>query len=182
MDRVDVFKSFRDDTQKEWASRGHIGTDEAIEDHFGLDMRISWPFNFVADVDAEDQIVEEDDETKLVRNGNGALLRWWKDKSGTLDHVDFMVKERAAWDEHMDIVKFKKAYGDKIAFCGGLDIRALESNDQSAVEAKLQKKLPAAMEGSGYILHTDHSVSSRVEYDTYKFFVERGREMGTYSC
>jgi uroporphyrinogen decarboxylase len=36
------------------------------------------------------------------------------------------------------------------------------------------------MAGSGYILHTDHSVSPRVNYETYKFFVERGRQMGTY--
>lgn len=347
VDRVGVFESFWEDTQKAWVSRGHIGVDEAIEDHFGLDMRMSWPFNLIADVDAEEQIIEEDDETKLVRNGNGALLRWWKNKSGTPEHVDFMVKERAAWDEHirpyltdtdlfrkrinfedyrkvkdkcqrdqlyfcwsginvfelmhpvcgheymlmgmaldpdwvkdmcnvyaeltinlmeilfaeegkpdgiwffedmgfkekpfmspamykdivwpahkktfdyahslslpvivhscgfveplvpglieagmdclqamevkagMDLVKLKKTYGDKIAFMGGMDIRALESNDKSAVEAELQKKLPAAMEGSGYILHTDHSISSRVEHDTYKFFVERGRELGTYSC
>lgn len=345
VDRVAAFESFWGDTQKEWVSRGHIEADEAIEDHFGLDMRLSWPFALVADLDADDQIVEETDETKLVRDGNGALLRWWKNKSGTPEHVDFTVKDRAAWDEHirprltdpdnfrkrinfedyrdvrekcrreqlyftwsgvnvfelmhpvcgheymlmgmaldpdwikdmckvyadltvnlmeilfaeegkpdgiwffedmgfkekpfmspamyrdiiwpahkktfdyahslgcpvivhscgyvepligdlieagmdclqamevkagMDLVKLKKAYGDRIAFCGGLDIRTLESNDKSVIEDELQKKLPAAMEGSGYILHTDHSVSSRVDYETYKFFIDRGRELGTY--
>ena len=36
------------------------------------------------------------------------------------------------------------------------------------------------MEGSGYILHSDHSIPDSVEYDTYKFFVERGLEIGTY--
>jgi len=80
----------------------------------------------------------------------------------------------------MDLVKLKKTYGDRIAFCGGMDIRALETNDCSVVQAELDRKLPAAMEGGGYILHTDHSVSPAVEYETYKFFVERGLEMGTY--
>jgi len=40
--------------------------------------------------------------------------------------------------------------------------------------------VPIAMANSGYVLHTDHSVSNRVEYETYKFFVERGLEIGTY--
>jgi uroporphyrinogen decarboxylase len=80
----------------------------------------------------------------------------------------------------MDLVRLKARYGDRIAFCGGLDIRALETNDTAAIEAELAKKLPAAMAGSGYILHTDHSVSPRVGYETYRYFLERGREMGTY--
>ena len=42
--------------------------------------------------------VEETEETKLVRNGNGALLRWWKNKAGTPEHVDFEVKDRDGWE------------------------------------------------------------------------------------
>ena len=34
--------------------------------------------------------------------------------------------------------------------------------------------------GGSYILHTDHSVSTRVEYETDRFFLEYGRELGTY--
>jgi uroporphyrinogen decarboxylase len=80
----------------------------------------------------------------------------------------------------MDLVRLKKTFGDRIAFCGGMDIRTLETNDKKVVEAELKKKLPAAMKGSGYILHTDHSVSPRVEYATYRYFLDRGRKMGTY--
>ncbi len=80
----------------------------------------------------------------------------------------------------MDIIKLKKNFGDKIAFMGGIDIRVLETNDNSKVEEELMKKVPIAMEGSGYCLHTDHSVPQSVEYETYKFFVERGLEIGTY--
>jgi uroporphyrinogen decarboxylase len=61
-----------------------------------------------------------------------------------------------------------------------MDERVLETNDCAAVEAELQNKLSAAMIGSGYVLQVDHSVSPLVDYDTYRFFVERGLEIGTY--
>lgn len=345
VDRIGADESFWGDTHKQWAEAGHVRPDESLEDHFGFDLRACWCFNLVADLDFVDEIVEENEESKLVRSGNGAVLRWWKHHAGTPEHVDFLVKDRAGWDEHirphlvnpdtlrrrinfeayrearakcrrenlyfcwsgvnvfelmhpvcgheymlmgmaldpdwvkdmctvyaeltvnlqeilfaeeglpdglfyyedmgfkgkpfmspamykdiiwpahkrtfdygharglpiilhscgyveplvpglieagmdclqamevkagMDLVHLKRTYGDRIAFCGGLDIRALETNDLAAVEAELAAKLPVAMEGSGYILHTDHSVSSRVRYETYKYFLERGREMGTY--
>jgi uroporphyrinogen-III decarboxylase len=70
--------------------------------------------------------------------------------------------------------------GDQIALIGGMDERVLETNDLAAVEAELLSKLPAAMVGSGYVLQVDHSVSPLVNYETYKYFVERGLEIGTY--
>ena len=345
VDRVAAFESFWSDTRDAWVAQSHIGKDESLEDHFNLDLRVQWTFNSVADLDFKEEIVEETEETKLVRSGNGALLRWWKNRSGTPEHVDFAVKDRATWDalarphladpatdrrridfaayraaraharerdaffcwggvnvfelmhpvtghmnmlmgmaadpdwvrdmcrvyadliirlmevlfaeeglpdgiyffedmgfkerpfmsprmykeiiwpSHkrtfdfcharglpvvvhscgfveplvpglieagmdclqamevkagMDLVRLKKRYGDRIAFCGGMDIRTLETNDPAAVEAELAKNLPAAMAGSGYILHTDHSVSTRVKYETYRHFLDRGRQLGTY--
>ncbi|MBE3099538.1 MAG: hypothetical protein IMZ44_20665 [Planctomycetes bacterium] len=345
VDRVAAFESFWSDTRDAWVAQGRVGKDESLEDHFNLDLRVQWTFNSVADLDFKEEIVEETEETKLVRSGNGALLRWWKNRSGTPEHVDFAVKDRAAWEEitrphlvnaandrrridfaayraahaharerdvffcwggvnvfelmhpvcghvnmllgmaldpdwvrdmcrvyadltirlmeilfaeeglpdgiyffedmgfkerpfmsprmykeiiwpshkrtfdfcrarglpvvvhscgfveplvpglieagmdclqamevkaGMDLVHLKKRYGDRIAFCGGMDIRALETNDPATVEAELAKNLPAAMARSGYILHTDHSVSTRVQYETYKHFLDRGRQLGTY--
>jgi len=345
VDRIGAYEGFWGDTHEAWCQKGHVRKDEPLEDHFGLDLRMSWPFNMVVDLDFKDQIVEEDEESKLVRSGNGALLRWWKVRGGTPEHVDFLVNDRATWEEHararlpreadhrrrinfeayrsmrdkcrredlyfcwsgvnvfellhplcghmnmlmgmaldpdwvrdmcrvytdltlalmeilfaqeglpdgiwfyedmgfkdkpfmspemykeiiwpshkrtfdfaharglpvivhscgfveplvpglidagmdclqamevkagMDLVHLKAVYGDRIALFGGLDIRALETNDEAAVYAELRKKLPAAMKGGGYILHTDHSVSPRVHYETYRYFLERGREMGTY--
>jgi uroporphyrinogen decarboxylase len=346
VDRIGASESFWGDTQKKWVQDGKVKENESLEDHFALDLRNCWCFNMVADLDFKEQILEETEETKLVRSGNGAVLRWWKTHAGTPEHVDFLVKDRAGWEQHirahltnagnyrrrinfeayrnakakcarenlffnwggvnvfelmhpvcgheymligmaldadwvkdmcnvyseltihlmeilfaeegrpdgiwfyedmgfkhkpfmspamykdiiwpahkrtfgyahslhlpvivhscgfveplvpglieagmdclqamevkagMDLVHLKKLYGDRIAFCGGLDIRTLETNDRKIVQAELDKKLPVAMAGSGYILHTDHSVPNRVDYDTYKFFLERGREMGTYS-
>lgn len=62
-------------------------------------MDLSWPFNMVADLDFEPVVVEETEETILRLDGNGALLRTHKLHSSTPEHVDFMVKERKAWEE-----------------------------------------------------------------------------------
>ena len=32
----------------------------------------------------------------------------------------------------------------------------------------------------GYVLHSDHSIPNTVDYATYRYFVERGLELGTY--
>ena len=73
----------------------------------------------------------------------------------------------------MDLVKLKRRYGERLAFIGGMDARVLETNDLAAVRRELESKLPAAMAQSGYVLQVDHSVSSLVEYETYRYFVEQ---------
>jgi uroporphyrinogen decarboxylase len=80
----------------------------------------------------------------------------------------------------MDLVKLKKMYGDKLAFIGGMDARELISNDLGRVQKELESKIPHVMDGSGYVLQVDHSVSHQVNYETYKYFVEKGLELGTY--
>jgi len=347
VDRIGASESFWADTRKKWVAQGHVKEDEDLADHFGLDLRGGGWLNMAADLDHKEEIIEETEETKLVRNANGAVLRWWKNKAGTPEHVDFLVKDRAGWEEHirprltdagdyrrrinfkgyrevrsrcerrqlfftwggvnvfecmhpvcghehmligmaldpewvrdmcnvyaelivnlmeilfaeagqpdgvfffedmgfkhkpfmspamykqivwpahkrtfdyahsrklpvivhscgyvaplvpglieagmdclqamevkagMDLVALKKAYGEKIAFMGGLDVRTLVANDRRAIQAELDRKLPVAMEGGGYCLYSDHSIPDQVEYETYRFFLERGLEMGTYGA
>jgi uroporphyrinogen decarboxylase len=80
----------------------------------------------------------------------------------------------------MDLLRIKQNFGHKIALIGGMDERVLESNDLNAVERELAAKVPGAMAGGGYVLQVDHSVSHLVNYDTYRFFVDRGLALGTY--
>ena len=42
--------------------------------------------------------VEETDEWRIVRNGAGAYLKWWKNKSGTPEHVKFTMTSREIWE------------------------------------------------------------------------------------
>jgi uroporphyrinogen decarboxylase len=354
VDRVGLFEVYWKETVQNWVAQGYFARPEMVSDHFGLDVRRTGGeitpgdykiINLVANVDSADQIVEETETVKLIRDGNGALLRWNKNASGAPEHVDFTVKDRRGWEEHirpalldertyerrinfshyrdlrakcardsrfmscgivgpfdqmspmcghehllmgmaldgewvrqmadlyatvgvhlleilfereglpdglwvwddlgfknrpfmsprmyrellypahkklfdfahshqlpvilhcdgyvealipslieaginclqpleakagMDLVKLKKRFGDQIALIGGMDERVLETNDCRAVEAELLSKLPLAMAGSGYVLQVDHSVSPLVDYTTYKYFVERGLEIGTY--
>ena len=354
VDRVGLFEVFWKETVQRWSAEGYFARPEMVSDHFGLDVRRTGGeitpgdyhiVNLMADLDAGDRVVEETESVKLIRDGNGALLRWLKSGSGAPEHVDFTVKDRGGWEEHirphlldertyerrlnfssyrevrakcardqrfmtcgvvgafdrmspmcghehllmgmaldpewvaemadlyatvtvrlleilfereglpdglwvwddlgfkhrpfmspamyraliypahkklfdfahsrglpvvlhcdgyvealipslidaginclqpieakagMDLVKLKQRFGDQIALIGGMDERVLETNDLAAVEAELLSKLPAAIVGSGYVLQVDHSVSPLVNYDTYRYFVERGLEIGTY--
>jgi len=80
----------------------------------------------------------------------------------------------------MDLLKIKKIFGRRIALIGGMDARELISNDLGRVRKELDSKLPQAMAGSGYVLQVDHSVPPQVRYETYRFFVEHGLQIGTY--
>jgi len=82
----------------------------------------------------------------------------------------------------MDLLRVKQRFGDRIALIGGMDARTLETNDPAVVLAELEAKLPGAMAGGGYVLQVDHSVSNRVDYETYKFFVETGLAIGNYEA
>jgi uroporphyrinogen decarboxylase len=110
VDRVGLFEVFWRETGRRWTDEGHIERPEVIGEHFGLDILRSggamtpaaWRLvQHVADLDFGEEIVEEDATTKLVRNGNGALLRSRKDGSGASEHVDFLVKDRAGWEKHI---------------------------------------------------------------------------------
>lgn len=98
-DRIGIFEHFWGDTLSQWQAQGHISKDENLNDHFGFDLQGFWPFNLVADLDFVPEIIEENEETVLTRDGNGALLRRSKTHDTTPEHVDFLVQDRAGWEE-----------------------------------------------------------------------------------
>ncbi|OGV64938.1 MAG: hypothetical protein A3K19_10550 [Lentisphaerae bacterium RIFOXYB12_FULL_65_16] len=342
VDRIGLFEHFWGDTQKKWTAAGKIKQGQRLDEYFGFDMTGCGTMNVVGNLDFVDQVIEEDAETKLVRDGNGALLRRHKLHDSTPEHVDFAVKDRAGWDEHMkphlkydrrrinfqayrdarryaaeknkfffwagahafehmksvaghehmlvgmawdpdwvkgmadtyarlyvelqetlfaeegkpdgiwyyedmgfkehpfmspamyrdliqpahkytfdyahslglqvivhscgfveplvpglieagmdclqvmevkagmDCRRLKKLYGDRISFIGGIDVRALYTNDLKKIEDEVQARVPPMMQGSGYVLHSDHSIPDTVNFESYEYFVKRGLEVGTY--
>ena len=80
----------------------------------------------------------------------------------------------------MDLLRLYKNYGDVLSFMGGIDVRALYTNDKRQVDRELEAKIPTVMGKYGYILHSDHSIPNTVNYDTYKYFIDKGLELGTY--
>ena len=79
----------------------------------------------------------------------------------------------------MDLPTLFRDFGDRISFYGGVDVRTLISNDRKRIDEEMDKKiLPVVTGGGGYILHSDHSEPPEVDYDTMRYFVERGRKLG----
>ncbi len=110
VDRVGLFEVFWRETAQAWARQGHLQSPEQISDHFGLDLRrtsgeitpgSARALTLVADLDAGETMIEETADARLVRDGNGAVLRWKKGGSGAPEHVDFLVKDRAGWEAHI---------------------------------------------------------------------------------
>jgi len=69
-------------------------------DHFQFDMVGCAGWFDVLPLAGVNEIVEETGDWKIVRNGAGALLKWWKNKSGTPEHIDFHMTSRDIWDKH----------------------------------------------------------------------------------
>ena len=342
VDRIGLMEHFWGDTQRVWTAQGHLKEGEDLTDHFGFDLELLWPFNMVADLDFQNQVIEETAETVLARNGNGALFRTHKLHDATPEHVDFAIKDRAGWEEQikpllkpdrrriniegyrkakqharehnrffcwsgvnvfeiikdvvghmtmltsmaldpdwvrdmvntyaqlivdlqeilfaeeglpdgiwyyedmgfkgrpfmsptmyreivqpahnltfgyahgrgcpvivhscgmveslipglleagmnclqvievkagMDLLKLYRQYGERLAFMGGIDVRVLYTNDKAQIDAELEAKIPTVMGQNGYVLHSDHSIPCTVNYETYRYFIQRGLELGTY--
>ena len=81
----------------------------------------------------------------------------------------------------MDPVRIKQNFGDRLSLFGGMDARNLVANDRAAIQAELQAKIPILMKGFGYILHSDHSIPTTTDYETYRYFVDEGLRLGTYA-
>jgi uroporphyrinogen decarboxylase len=80
----------------------------------------------------------------------------------------------------MNLVELKRLYGDRLAFMGGIDVRAMAAEDPALIEEEIATKLPVAMEGGGYIYHSDHSVPDNISFDRYCYVMELVRRYGTY--
>lgn len=79
----------------------------------------------------------------------------------------------------MNVLELKQQYGDQIAFIGNIDARLFQANDREGLEAEIQQKVPAAMAGSGYVFHSDHSIPPGTRLDTYRFGLSLAMETGT---
>ncbi len=80
----------------------------------------------------------------------------------------------------MDLLRIHKNFGEKIGLMGGIDVRALYSNDFATIDRELESKIPFVKQGYGFALHSDHSIPCTVNIESYRHFIEKGLELGTY--
>lgn len=114
VDRIGLFEHFWGDTLQRWTAEGHIKEGESLEEHFGFDMQGSPWFDMKIKVGFEPITIEEDEETILQRDGNGALLRRHKQHASTPEHVGFDITCREDWETKAK--PFLKATRDRIPF------------------------------------------------------------------
>ena len=68
----------------------------SLWEYFDFDlMQVAWPDQRLRMVEPE--VVDQSDEWVLLRDGNDAVLRWWKHKMGTPEHVSFGIDTPEKW-------------------------------------------------------------------------------------
>jgi len=67
-------------------------------EHFGYDMVGIGPWFDCMPLIDYDELIVETDAWDIRRNGAGASLKYWKHKSGTPEHIDFLMITREVWE------------------------------------------------------------------------------------
>lgn len=78
----------------------------------------------------------------------------------------------------MNPMELKKQFGDKLVLHGG--INAVLWNQPEAIEAEMQKVIPALKRNGGYIFSSDHSVPSSVSLQDFRRIVGLAKKLGSY--
>jgi uroporphyrinogen decarboxylase len=96
-DRIPRHESFWAETIRRFQDEGLIGDAQTVLEMLGSDFGSlcwCWPQAFPG----EWQLISEDHETKIVRETNGRIARYWKNKSGTPEHLGFDCDSREKWE------------------------------------------------------------------------------------
>lgn len=97
-DRVPRHESFWPDSIDRWKGEGLTGDADTVLDLLGSDLfSLSWVWPAV--YPGETSTVSENLETRVVRDAQGKLVRYWKNRSGTPEHLGFECDSRDVWEK-----------------------------------------------------------------------------------
>lgn len=97
-DRVPRHDSFWPETVTRWQSEGLNGDAQSVLDLLHGDFHAlnwCWPEAFPGRMET----LSEDESTRIVRDGHGRVIRWWKNRSGTPEHIGFGCDSRDTWEK-----------------------------------------------------------------------------------
>jgi uroporphyrinogen decarboxylase len=80
----------------------------------------------------------------------------------------------------MDLLQLYRDFGDRLSFMGGIDVRKIYTNDKAIIDFELESKIPIVKQGFGYVVHSDHSIPATVDYNIYRYFIEKALALGRY--
>ena len=80
-----------------------------------------------------------------------------------------------------NILRIADGYADKMAFIGGLDARVLESGDRDLIRKEVTDLIVGMKSrGARFVFGSDHSLSTNVDYDDFRFALDVYREHMMY--
>lgn len=99
VDRIGVGEDFWEQTCQKWEREGHIKVGEDPINHFDLDLSTLWAFNYTLHPEEKNVILEEDEETYLLLNGNHSKLRYLKHHASPPENIGYEIVDRKTWEE-----------------------------------------------------------------------------------
>ncbi len=106
VDRVGLHDHYWPETTQLWMDQGYATHTDAEGNRqpddpalvFDYDMRSVGGWFDLAPIRGFSEVLDETDEWIVRRTGSGAAFKYWKHKSGTPEHVDFLMKSREIWE------------------------------------------------------------------------------------
>ena len=88
------------ETEEEWIQQG-LPQDVPVHEYFNATPMYSRiPINVDLYPLFEEEIIEETDEYRILRQGDGVVAQDWKNRSCIPHYIDFTMKDRSGWDEY----------------------------------------------------------------------------------
>ena len=107
-DRIPRHESFWPETITRWQGEGLAGDATTVLQLLESDFHSlcwCWPVPYPG----SDRLISEDAETKVIRDGQGKRVRYWKNKSGTPEHLGFECDSREVWEKTFKPALLKNA-------------------------------------------------------------------------
>ena len=102
-DQMGLYEHYWGDTLRNaWPAQGYPA-DQTPEDYFGYDIVncgcyvMAEPF-----IENTEELLESSEEWEIIRNGFGATLKRWKNKSGVPEHIGFTVTTPEVWKKYRE--------------------------------------------------------------------------------
>jgi uroporphyrinogen decarboxylase len=94
-DRVGIHDTPWETTVKRWHKEG-LPENISPEEYFGYELK---GFGPDTSFQLPEEVIEETEEYKIVKNSFGAIVKNWKEKTSTPELIDFTVNDRKKWEE-----------------------------------------------------------------------------------
>jgi uroporphyrinogen decarboxylase len=83
-------------------------------------------------------------------------------------------------DAIMPVAEFKRAFGDRLAIIGGIDMDVISRCDEDEVRAYTRRVIEECAPGGGWALGTGNSVPNYVPVANFLAMLDEGRRFGAY--